>query len=140
MGATIEPCAPRCEPGNRAGKREPAYPPAKSGFQASATRPPSAGLRVILSACPPPALPRFTPSCRRTVPATTTSFYIQQRTALFAGVAALCSAAGIVAEVLSDVAEGQLQRQMYLYFAVANLSLVGLWLFSRARTRASCGS
>jgi hypothetical protein len=120
MGATIEPCAPRCEPGNRAGKREPAYPPAKSGFQASATRPPSAGLRVILSACPPRALPRFTP--------------------LFAGVAALCSAAGIVAEVLSDVAEGQLQGQMYLYFAVANLSLVGLWLFSGARTRASCGS
>jgi hypothetical protein len=84
---------------------------------------------------PAPSPPALHPQLPSHSSSTGTSFYIQQRTALFAGVAALCSAAGIVAEVLSDVAEGQFQARMYLYFAVANLSLVGLWFFARGRPR-----
>ena len=85
-----------------------------------------------MAAVGPPALHPKLPSGSTS---TGVSFYIQQRTALFARVAALCSAAGIVAETLSDLAEGHFQGQMYLFFVVANLSLVGLWLFCRGRAR-----
>jgi eukaryotic-like serine/threonine-protein kinase len=54
---------------------------------------------------------------------------------LFARVAAICSSAGIAVEAISDVAKGQFRAQSYLFFAIANLALVGLWLFSRGRAR-----
>jgi serine/threonine-protein kinase len=63
------------------------------------------------------------------------SIYIQQRTSLFARVAASCSAAGITVQVLSDLAKGHLHGEAYVLFAISNLALVGLWLFSRGKAR-----
>ena len=75
-----------------------------------------------------PALPFHSSS-------TGTSFYIQQRTALFARVAVMCSAAGMTVQSISDLARGSFRAHAYLYFMVANLTLLALWWFVRGKPR-----
>jgi len=66
---------------------------------------------------------------------TGTSQYIQKRTALFARVAAYCSTTGIAVQAVSDLSKGHLLAQAYVFFAIANLGMVGLWLFTRGKPR-----
>ena len=66
---------------------------------------------------------------------TGTSFYIQQRTALFARVAAICCTAGMTVQAISDLANGGFRMTAYLYFAIANLTLLALWGFVRGKPR-----
>jgi hypothetical protein len=69
---------------------------------------------------------------------TGTSSYIQQRTALFAGVALACSFTGMLVRGIADLAKGhleQVQGTVYLCFSVTNLVLLALWLFARGKRR-----
>jgi hypothetical protein len=69
---------------------------------------------------------------------TGTSYYVQQRTALFARVALTCAAAGLVIRTTADLIKGHLERveiSVYICLAFSSLSFLGLWLFSRRRPR-----
>ena len=69
---------------------------------------------------------------------TGTSYYVQQRTALFARVALTCSVAGLVIRTIADSLKGhpeRIQISVYLWFAVSSLSFLSLWLFSRGGPR-----
>jgi serine/threonine-protein kinase len=91
---------------------------------------------VVSCACVPASNPTaFAPELRLPTSSPGTSVYIQQRTSLFARVAACCSAAGIAVQALSDVAKGHFHGRAYVLFAVSNLVLVGLWRFTRGKLR-----
>jgi hypothetical protein len=69
---------------------------------------------------------------------TGTSHYIQQRTSLFARVAAICSLTGLLIRGIADLTKGHPERirgSVYLCFAISTLLLVGLWLFTRGKPR-----
>lgn len=69
---------------------------------------------------------------------TGTSHYAQQRTALFAKVGFLCSLAGLLLRLITDLVKGQLgqtQTSGYVYLAIPTLMLLGLWIFTRNKTR-----
>lgn len=63
------------------------------------------------------------------------SLYVQQRTALFARVAAMCTTVGIAVQVVSEVAGGSFRAYPYLYLLAADAGLLALWLFTRGRPR-----
>jgi serine/threonine-protein kinase len=65
-----------------------------------------------------------------------TSNYVQQRTSLLARVAWACSFAGLLIRTISDVAKGQqIAGASYLCFAIGNLAMLSLWLFTRGKPR-----
>ena len=69
---------------------------------------------------------------------TGTSYYVQQRTALFARVALTCAVAGMVVRSVADLIKGRPERvqlSVYACFAVAVLSFLGLWLLTRGKPR-----
>lgn len=69
---------------------------------------------------------------------TGTSYYIQQRTALFAKVALICSFAGLAIRGITDTLKGHpelILGSVYLCFGIANVTLLGLWLFTRGKPR-----
>jgi hypothetical protein len=71
------------------------------------------------------------------VSSTGTSYFIQQRTALFARVALICSLAGLLIHLLTDtLATGPARAgAVYGCFVVANLAMLGFWLFVRKKPR-----
>jgi eukaryotic-like serine/threonine-protein kinase len=81
------------------------------------------------------SLPAVVPALPVHSSSTGTSYYIQQRTALFARVAAMCSAGGITVQAISDLANGGFRGHAYLYFLIANLTLLALWGFARGKPR-----
>jgi serine/threonine protein kinase len=69
---------------------------------------------------------------------TGTSYYVQQRTALFARVALACSLAGLVIRLLSDLVKGHPERispSVYVCFAISAFLFASLWLFARGTPR-----
>lgn len=69
---------------------------------------------------------------------TGTSHYIQQRTSLFARIALTCSFVGLLVRTLVDIVKGHhegIAGTSYLCFAIPNLALLGLWLFTRGKRR-----
>lgn len=69
---------------------------------------------------------------------TGTSYYVQQRTALFARVALTCAVAGLLVRSITDVVRagpGRVLVSVYVCFAIAVLSFLGLWLFTRGKPR-----
>jgi hypothetical protein len=69
---------------------------------------------------------------------TGTAHYIQQRTALFARVAAICSLTGLLIRGIADSLKGnpeQIRGSVYVCYAVSTLLLVGLGLLTRGKPR-----
>jgi eukaryotic-like serine/threonine-protein kinase len=69
---------------------------------------------------------------------TGTSYFAQQRTALFAKVILVCSFAGLLFRLISDLVRGQIgrvQASAYLCLVIPTLLLLWLWLFTRGKAR-----
>lgn len=85
-----------------------------------------------------PALTAIAPDLPVNSSSTGTSYYIQQRTALFAKVAFICSFVGFVIRAFTDVLKGHPERifsAAYVCFAIPSVLLLGLWLFTRGKPR-----
>lgn len=85
-----------------------------------------------------PSLIAIAPSLSARSSSTGTSFYIQQRTALWAKIGLICAGAGLSIHAIVDVVKGhyeQLVGGAYLCFAIANVFLLTLWLVTRGQPR-----
>jgi eukaryotic-like serine/threonine-protein kinase len=87
---------------------------------------------------PIPALKAIAPDLSIHSTSTGTSYYVQQRTSLFARVALICAFTGLLIRATTDLVKGHPERiveAVYLCFAIPNLCLLGLWLFTRGKPR-----
>lgn len=85
-----------------------------------------------------PSLIAIAPSLSTRASSTGTSYYIQQRTALWAKTGLICAAAGLTVHAIVDVAKGhydQLVGSFYLWSGVSTAFLLMLWLVARGQPR-----